>query len=128
MTNMLMVTSSMRMLNGVHCNTSNSGPVVSLCSIFEPRVGSLKDGLIGSLSSGDNTDHGSALSGNGLSGSGRKSNSSSSTLIRVSNDDGGASGGSSEGSSVSDLGFTVRNDGSLRKRIDGEDVSDGKGG
>ena len=72
-TDMLVVTTTMRMLDGVHSNTSNSGPVVSLGSVLEPGVGSLEERLISSLTSGADTNHSSALSKDGLSGSGRKS-------------------------------------------------------
>merc|ERR1712153_156170 len=75
MTNMLMVTTTMRMLNRVHCNTSNSWPVVSLSLGLEPGVGSLQEWLVGSLSTGNNTNHSSAVTEDGLSGSGWKSDS-----------------------------------------------------
>jgi len=90
-TDMLVVTSSVGMLHGVHGNTSHSGPVVSLCSVLVPGVGSLKDGLVSSLTSSGNSDHSSARSEDGLSGSGGESDSGLSSIIRVSNDDGGAS-------------------------------------
>merc|ERR1719263_379006 len=57
MTNMLMVTTTMRMLDWVHSNTSNSWPVLSLSSGFEPGVGSLEEWLVASLSTGDDTNH-----------------------------------------------------------------------
>jgi len=86
-TNMLMVTTTMRMLNRVHCYTSNSWPVVSLSSSFEPGVGGLQERLIGSLTSSNNSNHSSAASKNGLSGTGWKSNSSLLTIIGVTNND-----------------------------------------
>jgi len=125
---MLMVTSSMRMLDGVHSNTSDSWPVVSLSSMLEPRGISLKEGLVGSLTSSDDSNHSSATSWDGLSGSGGESDSGLSSILGMSDDDGGASRGSGETASVTHLGFTVRNNGSLRKRVNWEDVSDGEGG
>ena len=59
-TNMLMVTSTMRMLDWVHSDTSNSWPVLSLSSGLEPGVGSLEEWLVSSLSTSDDSDHGSA--------------------------------------------------------------------
>jgi hypothetical protein len=63
----LLVTTTMRMVDGVHSNTSNDGPSVSLCLVLEVRVGSLQERLVGSLATGDDADHGSAVSKNGLS-------------------------------------------------------------
>ena len=59
-TNMLMVTTTMRMLDWVHSDTSNSWPVLSLSSGLEPGVGSLEEWLVSSLSTSDDSDHGSA--------------------------------------------------------------------
>ena len=86
-TNMLMVTTTMRMLDWVHCDTSNSWPVLSLSSGLEPGVGSLEEWLVSSLTTSDDTNHGSAGTNDGLSGTGWKSDSSLSTIIGVTNDD-----------------------------------------
>merc|ERR1719326_195288 len=45
-----MVTSSVRMLDWVHGDTSNSWPVVSLGFSLEPGVGGLQKGLVDPLS------------------------------------------------------------------------------
>jgi len=67
-TNMLMVTTTMRMLDWVHCDTSNSWPVLSLSSGLEPGVGGLEEWLVSSLTSSDDSDHSSAGALDGLSG------------------------------------------------------------
>ena len=95
-TNMLMVTTTMRMLDWVHCDTSDSWPVLSLSSGLEPGVGSLEEWLVGSLTTSDDSNHGSASSDNSLSGTGWKSDSSLLTIIGVTNDDSGGAGGSGE--------------------------------
>ena len=95
-TNMLMVTTTMRMLDWVHCDTSNSWPVLSLSSGLEPGVGSLEEWLVGSLTTSGDTNHGSAGTNDGLSGTGWKSDSSLLTIIGVTNDDSGGAGGSGE--------------------------------
>ncbi len=86
-TNMLMVTTTMRMLDWVHCDTSNSWPVLSLSSGLEPGVGSLEEWLVSSLSTSDHTNHSSACTEDGLSSSGWESDSSLLTIIGVTNDD-----------------------------------------
>jgi len=122
-TNMLMVTTTMRMLNRVHCYTSNSRPVVSLSSSFEPWVGSLQERLIGSLSSSNNSNHSSAASKDGLSGSGWKSDSSFLTVIGVTNNDSWGSGSSSEGSSISHLTLAVGDNSSFWHRLDWKNIT-----
>ena len=95
-TNMLMVTTTMRMLDWVHSDTSNSWPVLSLSSGLEPGVGSLEEWLVSSLTTSDDSNHSSASTNNGLSGTGRKSDSSLSSIIGVTDDDSGGAGGSGE--------------------------------
>ena len=90
-TNMLMVTTTMRMLDWVHSNTSNSWPVLSLSSGLEPGVGGLEEWLVSSLTSSDDSDHSSAGALDGLSGSGWESDSGLSSVIGVTDDDGGGS-------------------------------------
>ena len=125
---MLMVTTTMGMLDGVHSDTSNSRPVVSLCLVLEPRVVSLKERLVSSLTASSDADHSSALALNGLSGAGRELDSGLLTLISVTDDDGGSTGGSGERSSITVLGLTVGNNGTFGKLVHGEDISNGERG
>ena len=85
---MLMVTTTVRMLDGVHGDTSNSWPVVSLGFSLEPGVGGLEEGLVGSLSTGAHANHGSAAADDGLSGAGWESDSGLSSIIGVTDDNG----------------------------------------
>ena len=59
-TDMLLVTTTMGMVDGVHSNTSNLGPSVSLCLVLPVSGTGLEEGLVGSLATGDDTDHSSA--------------------------------------------------------------------
>ena len=65
-TNVLMVTTTVRMLDGVHGNTSNSGPVSLLGVRSVVGAVSAEHGLVSSLATGDNADHGSAAALDGL--------------------------------------------------------------
>ncbi len=67
MTNVLLVTTTVRMVDGVHGDTSNLGPSISLSFVLEVSIASLKEGLVGSLSTGNNTNHCSAITEDGLS-------------------------------------------------------------
>ena len=70
-TNVLMVTTTMRMLDGVHGDTSDSGPI-SLLGVraVVASVGA-EHGLVSSLATSDNTNHSSAASKDGLTNTGR---------------------------------------------------------
>jgi len=65
----LLVTTTMRMVNGVHSNTSNSGPGTSALGLPSVvGVSGLADGLVGSATTGNDTDHSSAGAWDGGTG------------------------------------------------------------
>ena len=66
---MLLVTTTMGMVDWVHSDTSNHGPPISLCLVLVVSVGSLEEGLVGSLTACNNANHSSAASEDGLSDS-----------------------------------------------------------
>jgi len=57
MSDMLMISSSVRMLDGVHGNSSNFRPLVTLDAVLVVSTSGLEDRLLGSSSSGDDSDH-----------------------------------------------------------------------
>ena len=65
---MLMVTTTVGMVDGVHSHTGNLGESLSLSLEFMEENTSFHDGFLVSSSSSDDSDCGSAASGNGLSG------------------------------------------------------------
>jgi len=65
-TDVLMVTTTMRMLDWVHGNTSHSWPVSLLGVGFVVRIVGLEEWLVSSLSSSTNANHGSACALDGL--------------------------------------------------------------
>jgi hypothetical protein len=127
-TDMLLVTTTVGMLDGVHSDTSNSGPSVSLGSVLVGRSTSLEEGLVGSLATSNNTNHGSVVTLDGLSDTGRKSNSGSGTLFGVTDNDGGGTGSSSVGATITELGLNVGNDGTFGHLINRHDVANGQTG
>lgn len=89
-TDVLLVTTTMRMVHGVHGNTSNSGPgSSSLCLPSVVRVAGLANGLVSSATASDDANHGSAVAWDGSSCARGKSNSGLFAIFRVTNDDGG---------------------------------------
>jgi len=123
---MLLVTTTMGMVDGVHSNTSNTGPSVSLGLVLPVRGTGLKHGLIGSLSTGDNTNHGSAGAENGLTDTGGESHSGLFTFLGVTNDNSGSAGSSGKGTSVTVLGLDVGANSAFGHGINWQDVANGK--
>jgi hypothetical protein len=78
----------MRMLDWVHSNTSNSWPVVSLSLLLVPGSVSFQQWLLGSLTASDNTDHSTASTLNGLTDTGRETDTGLGTIFGVTDDDG----------------------------------------
>ena len=68
-TDVLLVTTTMRVIHGVHGNTSNSGPGTSALGLPSVvGVSGLADGLVSSATAGNEADHSSAGSGDGGTG------------------------------------------------------------
>jgi len=125
---MLMVTTTMRMLDGVHGNTSNTGPVSLLGLSLEVGVVGLEEGLVSSLSTGNNTNHSSAGALDGLSDARRKSDSGLLSVFGMTDDDARVTGGTCKTATVTELGLDVGDDGTLGHGVEGEDIADGEGG
>jgi len=80
---------------------------------------SLKDRLVGSSTTGNDSDGSSARSGNGLSSSRGESDSGLITIFRVTNNGSVAARCSRESTSVSDFLFDVANDGTFGDFVNG---------
>jgi len=106
-TDVLVVTTTMRVIDGVHRNTSHSGPLLLLCAVLEVRVVGLQDGLVGSLAASDDADHASAGALNGSSHTRWQPDASLLSVFGVTNDDGRAARCASEGSAVALLALKV---------------------
>jgi len=126
-TDVLMVTTTVRMLDGVHGNTSDSGPV-SLLGVGSV-VGAVgtEHGLVSTLTAGDNTDHSSAATDDGLADAGGESDTGLLTILGVADDDGGGARGTGEASTVTEFGLNVGDDGTLGHGVNGKDVADRQG-
>ena len=125
---MLMVTTTVRMLDGVHRNTSDARPVALLGVGSVVGLVGLEHGLVGSGATSANTNHGSAATKDGLADSGGESNSGLLAVLRVANDDGRGARSTGEAAAVTELGLDIGDDGALRHHINGEDVADGERG
>jgi len=127
-TNVLMVTTTMRMLDGVHGNTSNSGPVSLLGVSLEVGVVGLQEGLVSSLTTGNDTDHTSAGTLDGFSNTRRHSDSGLLEVFGVTDDNARVSGGTGNATTVTELSLNVGDDSTFGHGVHGEDIADGEGG
>lgn len=127
-TNMLVVTTTVRMLYRVHGDTSNLRPAVTLDLVLVVGGTGLQHRLLGTTSSGNLSDHGSAAAWNKLLASAWELHSGDSRVWVLGDDDSKGSRGSGDGRPVSGVSLDVGDDGSLRHGADVEDVSDGQGG
>jgi hypothetical protein len=124
---MLLVTTTMGMVNGVHSNTTNARVVVLLCLTLPPGSTGLEEGLIGSLATGDNADHGTAATLDGLTDTGGEADTGLGTVFGVTDDDGGGARGAGERSTVTELGLNIGDDGTFGHVGHGENITDGEG-
>jgi len=127
-TNMLMVTTTVRMLYGILSHTSDLRPAVTLDGVLVESTSSLQQRLIGTSTSGNNTDLGTNTRRDSLLTSGRKSKLCGSLVFVVGDDDGVGTGASRKCTTVTTLGFNVAHNGSLRDRSQRQDVTASKSG
>ena len=127
-TNMLMVTTTVWMLYRVHSHTSNLRPAVSLDLVLVVSRTGLEHRLLGSTSSSDLANHGSASRRNELLASAWELDSGEAGVGVVGDDEAVGSGRSGDGAPVSGVPLDVANDGTLGHASDVLHVSDGERG
>lgn len=125
-TDVLMVTTTMRMLNGVHGDTSNLGPHLSLSLEEVVAVSCLENGFLDSPTSSDNAYHGSGVTWDGFSGSGGQSDSGFVTVLGVTDDGGIGAWGSGHVSLVAGSFLDIADSSTFGDSSHGQDVTDGQ--
>merc|ERR1711962_1789116 len=121
-----MVTTTVRMLDGVHGHTTNLRPRIPLSHVLEVGSAGLQQRLVDSSSTGDDADHRAVAGRNRLLRS-RWQFDFRPSHIRVVGDDGGVVAGSSgQFAAISQLLLELTDDGSLRHGADGHLVADGQ--
>ena len=123
---MLVVTSTMGVINGVHGDTTDTRPGVTLGLVLEVGVTGLEEGLLDTTTTSDETNHSAAggLDGALLAGG----HLDLGVAVGVTNDGAVLAGGTGEGSAVTDLLLDVADGGTLRHLTNGENVTDGEVG
>ena len=142
LSNVLMVTTTMGMVNGIHSNTTSTGPATMIMSThfqndkmknvlvtlgleFVVCTTSLEQRLVDPSSSGNNADSGTSSSGNSLLGTTGQTDAGLVVVRRVSDDGGVVSRCAGKSTTIADLLLNVADDGTFRALADGDDVSDG---
>lgn len=142
---MLVVTTTVGMVDGVHGNTTSLGPAVALdselvlgtrglcCGVSNQiytnsnLVEHTKEGLVGTTATSDDTDHTTGAGLDDLLGT-RGELDTGLALVRVVADNGDVvAGGAAESSTVTDLLLDICDDGTLGHLTDGKDVADSQG-
>jgi len=126
--NVLMVTTTVRVLNGVTGDTTDVRPAVALGAEAEVGVTGLEDGLLDTSTASDKADAGTAGGGDGLLLAGGELEAGAAGLEVVGDNDAVVAGGLGEGATVANLGLNVADDATLGDGAEGEDVADGEGG
>ena len=118
---------TVRVIDGVHGNTTGLGPAVTLDSELVLGTRGLEEGLVGTATTGDDTNHTTGARVDDLLSTGGELDAGLALVGVVANDGDVATRGTAEGTTVTDLGLDVGNDGTLGHLTDGQDVADGQG-
>merc|ERR1712159_911688 len=119
-----MVTTTVGMLHGIHRGTTDLGPGVALDLELVVVVTGLEHRLLEAAASGDDTDHGTCVGGDGLAGTGRKTDTSLLAIFGVTHDNAGGTRGARDVAAVALLALERGHDGSLGHLAHGQDVAD----
>lgn len=124
LTNVLVVTTTVGVVHGVHGNTSSLGPRVSLDLVLVVSTTGLKQGLVDSTTTGNDTNDTSGVRGDNLLGTRRQLDSGLALIGVVANDDNVVTGGTGEAASVTRGVLNRRHNGTFGARTQGQDVTD----
>merc|ERR1719483_482640 len=125
LTDMLVITSSMGMLNRVHGNTTSLGPTVPLGLVFVVGTASLQHGLVNTTASGYNTNHGSVGGGDNFFVARGQLDPGPLGVSIVSDDCGIISTGPGKLATVTGLLLKVADNGSLRHLANRHHIANG---
>lgn len=118
---------TVRVVHGVHGHTTGLGPAVALDGELVLGARSLQQGLVGTATTGDDTDHATRAAGEDLLGT-RGQLDTGLALIGVVADDGDVvARGTAQGAAVTDLLLDVGDNGTLGHGAQGQDVADRQG-
>ena len=115
-TNVLVITSSVRMLHWILRYTSHLGPAVALDTVLVVGTSSLEKGLVGTSTAGHHTDLRTHRRRHRLLSSGRETKTGGTILIIVSYNDSKGTRSTGKGTTISCFALNVANNGTLWDR------------
>jgi len=125
---MLVVTTTVGMVHGVHSHTTSAGPVVTLSLEFMVCTAGLEQRLVDTSTTSHDSDRRTRRSRDGLLRTAGQPDTGLVLLGRVSDDGGIVTRRACEGTTVANFLLDVADDGTLGAHRDGEDVADGQCG
>jgi len=123
-TDMLMITTTMGMLYGIHSNTTNLGPGVPLGLVLMVSTSSLQEGLFSSTTTGNDTNRSTRGGRDNFLSTRGKTDSGLSGIWVVTDDCGVVSRGSGKGTTISHLLLDIADEGTFGDASNREDISD----
>jgi len=127
-TNVLMVTTTVRVIDRIHGNTTSLGPAVALDGELVLGARSLEQGLVGAATTSNNTDHTAGGAGDDLLGAGRKLDACLALVGVVADDGDVVARSAAEHTAVTGVLLYVGDNGTLGHGAKGKDVADSQGG
>lgn len=115
------------MVNGVHGNTTSLGPRVALDSELVLGTRSLEQGLVGTTTTGDDTNHTTGGVLDNLLGTGGELDTGLAVLGIVADDGHVVTGGAAKSTTVTSLLLDVGDNGTLGHGGKGQNIADGQG-
>ncbi len=122
----LMVTTTMGMLNRVASHTTDNGPVVALDSVLVRGTASLQHRLVQAATTSNNANNSTALGGNHLLGAGGQTQLGLAGLLVVADDGAVLAGSASKSPAVTGLLLNVAHNGTLGQLRQRQHVADGE--
>lgn len=119
---------TVRMVDGVHGNTTSLGPAVALDGELVLGARSLEEGLVGTATTSDDTDHATGAGVDDLLGTGGQLDAGLALVGVVADNGDVATRRAAESTTVTNLLLDVGDDGTLRHLTERKNVADGKGG
>lgn len=125
--NVLVVTTTVGMVDGVHSNTTSTRPAVALSLVLVVGPASLKQWLVDSATTRNNSHRRTCAPRDCLLRTRRESYPGLVVFWRVADDSCVITGRASEGTTVAEFLFHVAHDGTFGALVDGKNVSDRQG-
>jgi len=120
----LLVTTTMRVFNRVHGNTTNNRPAVALCLELVVLTASLEHWLVNTTTTSNNTDGSTAASRDHLLCTRGETNAGSAVILVLRDDGGVVTRSACDNAAVTSICLDVADDGTFRELADGENVAD----